>query len=90
MYSATYLPDVAYAKQELARLHAIRANLANNIIELKTLHLGVHCPLPRHNHFLNQLDHNAQVMMLRIGMPFSQPPVRQNIQDCCRMLPPAE
>ena len=35
MYTNTYLPNVAYAKQELVRLHAIRANLANNIIDLK-------------------------------------------------------
>lgn len=37
---ATYLPDVAYAKQELTRLHSIRAKLANDIIELKTTHQG--------------------------------------------------
>ena len=30
----TYLPDLAYAKQELARLHGIRASLARNIASL--------------------------------------------------------
>jgi len=34
----TYLPDTAYAKQELARLHGIRAQLARNIVECKTLY----------------------------------------------------
>lgn len=33
-----YLPDTAYAKQELARLHGIRAQLARNIVECKTLY----------------------------------------------------
>ena len=32
----TYLPDVAYAKQELARLHGIRASLARSIVACKT------------------------------------------------------
>ena len=33
---ATYLPDVHHAKEELARLHSIRAYLANQIIACKT------------------------------------------------------
>lgn len=32
----TYLPDLAYAKQELARLHGIRASLARSIVACKT------------------------------------------------------
>ena len=31
-----YLPDVHYARQELARLHAIRAQLARDIVACKT------------------------------------------------------
>lgn len=31
-----YLPDVHYAKQELARLHSIRAQLARDIVACKT------------------------------------------------------
>ena len=31
-----YLPDVAYAKQELARLHGIRAFLGHQIVSCKT------------------------------------------------------
>ena len=31
-----YFPDLAYAKQELARLHGIRASLARNIVACKT------------------------------------------------------
>ena len=31
-----YLPDLAYAKQELARLHGIRASLARSIVACKT------------------------------------------------------
>ena len=31
-----YLPDVHYAKQELARLHGIRASIARNIVACKT------------------------------------------------------
>ena len=31
-----YLPDTAYAKQELARLHGIRASLARAIVACKT------------------------------------------------------
>jgi len=31
-----YLPDVHYAKQELARLHSIRASIARNIVACKT------------------------------------------------------
>ena len=31
-----YLPDAHYAKQELARLHAIRASLARDIVACKT------------------------------------------------------
>lgn len=33
---ATYLPDVNYAKQELARLHGIRAAIARQIVACKT------------------------------------------------------
>ena len=33
----TYLPNIAYAKKELARLHGIRAYLANRIIECETV-----------------------------------------------------
>ena len=33
----TYLPNLAYAKKELARLHGIRAYLANRIIECQTV-----------------------------------------------------
>jgi len=32
----SYLPDVHYAKQELARLHSIRATLARDIVACKT------------------------------------------------------
>ena len=31
-----YLPDLAYAKQELARLHGIRASIARQIVACKT------------------------------------------------------
>jgi len=31
-----YLPDIQHAKQELARLHAIRACIARNIVACKT------------------------------------------------------
>ncbi|AGA17872.1 hypothetical protein P60_gp02 [Synechococcus phage P60] len=36
-----YLPDVAYAKQELARLHGIRASLARNIVACRTDYVSV-------------------------------------------------
>ena len=36
MYSATYLPDVHAAREELARLTAIETNLRKQIIDLRT------------------------------------------------------
>ena len=35
-----YLPNVPHAKKELARLHGIRAYLANRIIECETVLAG--------------------------------------------------
>ena len=36
-----YLPDLAYAKQELARLHGIRASIARQIVACKTDYVSV-------------------------------------------------
>ncbi len=70
MYSATYLPNVHVAREELARLTAIETNLRKQIIDLRT----------------NYKANTSAETWARIYLDRLQQNVRPGINDCLKYL----